>query len=108
KELQGLVKVGFGSGVQFITEVAAWSMFMNWVMAVLGAQAMEAMAFMLRYLIVSFLPALGISSAVTALVGRYIGMGRPDVAMQRAHLGFRVTLVYFAVCGLVYFFGRHQ
>jgi len=82
-ELRTLVRVGVGSGIQFIVEIAAWSIFMNWVMGALGPHEMEAMAFMLRYLIVSFLPAVGISAAVTALVGRYIGMKRPDLALHR-------------------------
>jgi MATE family multidrug resistance protein len=107
-ELRTLVHVGVGSGIQFIVEIAAWSIFMNWVMGALGPHEMEAMAFMLRYLIVSFLPALGISAAVTALVGRYIGMKRPDLAMHRAHLGFKVTLVYFAFCGVIYFTWRRE
>jgi MATE family multidrug resistance protein len=107
-EFATLLSVGFGSGIQLIAEVLAWSLFMNWVMGALGANAMAASAFMLRYLILSFLPALGISSAVTALVGRYIGMGRPDLAMHRAHLGFKVALVYLLTCGLVYFFGRRE
>jgi MATE family multidrug resistance protein len=105
-EFRTLVNVGVGSGLQFFAEVLAWSLFMNWVMAQLGTHEMEAMALMLRYLVVSFLPALGISAAVTALVGRYIGMKRPDLAMHRAHLGFKVTLVYFAACMVVYILGR--
>jgi MATE family multidrug resistance protein len=107
-EMRTLITVGFGSGIQFIVEIAAWSLFMNWVMGALGPHEMEAMAFMLRYLVVSFLPAVGMSAAVTALVGRYIGRGEPDVAMHRAHLAYRMTLIYFAVCGLVFFFGRRQ
>ena len=105
-EFVTLAKVGLGSGIQLFTEVLAWSLFMNLVMGELGLKEMAAMAFMLRYLIVSFLPALGISSAVTALVGRYIGMGRPDLAIHRAHLGFKVTLCYVCACGLMFFFLR--
>jgi MATE family multidrug resistance protein len=107
-EFRRLMAIGFGSGLQLIAEVLAWSLFMNWVMGELGSTSMAAAAFMLRYLIVSFLPAVGMASAVTALVGRYIGMGRPDLAVQRAHLGFKVTLVYLLVCGLVYFLARRE
>jgi MATE family multidrug resistance protein len=105
-EFRTLVSVGVGSGLQFFAEILAWSLFMNWVMAQLGTHEMEAMALMMRYLVLSFLPALGISAAVTALVGRYIGMKRPDLATHRAHLGFKVTLVYFAACMVVYILGR--
>jgi MATE family multidrug resistance protein len=107
-EFRKLVTVGFGSGIQLIAEILAWALFMNLVMGELGANEMAAMAFMLRYLVVSFLPAVGISSAVTALVGRYIGMKRPDLAMSRAHLGFKVTLAYLVLCGLAFLVGRRE
>jgi MATE family multidrug resistance protein len=54
------------------------------------------------------MPAFGLSVAVTALVGRYIGRGRPDLATQRANLGFIVTAVYMVACGLLFFFGRYR
>ncbi|MGH7176168.1 MAG: MATE family efflux transporter, partial [Tepidisphaeraceae bacterium] len=107
-EMRTLLRVGFGSGLQFIVEVLAWTMFANVVFGQLGRVAMEANAFMFRYLVCTFLPALGISSAVTALVGRYIGMGRPDVAAQRADLGFKVAAVYLLATGLVYFLFRRE
>jgi MATE family multidrug resistance protein len=57
---------------------------------------------------VSFMPAFGIGQAVTALVGRYIGRGEPDVAVQRAHLGFKVAAVYMLACGVAFFVARHS
>jgi MATE family multidrug resistance protein len=101
-EMIKLVRVGFGSGLQFIVEVLAWSLFANLAIGALGETAMAANAFMFRYLVCTFLPALGISSAVTALVGRYIGMGRPDLAIKRAHLGFKVALVWLVICGIAF------
>jgi MATE family multidrug resistance protein len=107
-QMKTLVTVGFGSGLQFFVEVMAWSLFANWVFGALGKTAMEANAFMFRYLASTFMPAFGLSSAVTALVGRYIGMGKPDVAMQRAHLGFKVTLVWLLFCGALYCVYRRE
>jgi MATE family multidrug resistance protein len=49
-----------------------------------------------------------LSGAVTALVGRYIGMGRLDLARKRAHLGFAVATSYMIGCGIVFFAGRHR
>jgi MATE family multidrug resistance protein len=108
KELKTLTQVGFGSGLQFFAEVTAWSLFANWVFGALGRTAMEANAFMFRYLASTFMPAFGLSSAVTALVGRYIGMGRLDLALQRAHLGFKVSLVWLVGCGLVTYLFRRE
>lgn len=107
-EFRTLVSVGAGSGLQISADVVAWSLFSFGVIAALGEEAMAASVFMFRYMVVSFMPAFGLSQAVTALVGRYIGMGRHDIAEQRANLGFNVTAVYMVTCGLVFFVFRRE
>jgi MATE family multidrug resistance protein len=77
-------------------------------MAPLGTTVMAANTFMLRYMTLSFMPAFGIGIAVTALVGRYLGMGRLDLARQRADLGFKVAAFYMVICGIVFFVGRFR
>jgi MATE family multidrug resistance protein len=107
REMKTLLSVGVPSGLQFVADVLAWSLFSLWVMGQFGTPAMAANTFMMRYMVVSFMPAFGISTAITALVGRYIGAGRPDVAQQRANLGFVITAVYMVTCGLIFFLGRN-
>jgi len=97
-----LLRVGIPSGLQWFSDVLSWSIFCNGVLGLLGSAAMAANTFMLRYMVVSFLPAYGISVAVTALVGRYIGRGRPDIAARRAGLGMIVTMIYILCCGTVF------
>ena len=106
--LLALVRVGFPSGLNWFSDVLAWGFFCNGVLAVVGIAAMQANVFMLRYMIVSFMPAVGIGAAVTALVGRYIGRGEPDIAYRRAHLGFFVSLAYVCACGVVFIVFRKQ
>ncbi len=101
-----LVKIGIPSGLQIVADILAWSAFTMWVMSIFRTEAMAANIFVFRYMSVSFMPAFGISVAVTALVGRYIGMGRPDLAVARANLGFAVTAIYMAGCGLLFFLDR--
>ena len=64
-------------------DVLAWSLFSMWVMGQYGTRAMAANTYMMRYMVVSFMPAFGVATAVTALVGRYIGRGEPDTAARR-------------------------
>jgi MATE family multidrug resistance protein len=97
-----LLRVGAPSGLQIVAEVAAWTLFGLWVMGQFGTDTMTANNFMFRYMSVSFMPAFGFAAAVTALVGRYIGMGRPDLAARRAHLGFVVTSLYMLCCATVF------
>lgn len=107
-EMRQVVTLGMPSGLQVVADVLAWSLFGVWVMAHLGSNAMAANNFMMRYMVLSFMPAFGISVAVTALVGRYIGMGRHDLAEKRAHLGFVICAVYMLSCGVFFFVARHD
>lgn len=103
-----LLRIGVGTGVQITAEVTAWSLFMVFVIARLGETTMAANQFMFRYMAVSFMPAFGISQAVTSLVGRSIGEGRPDLALRRAGLGYRVATVYMLCCGAGFALFRFQ
>lgn len=107
-EMVLLIKIGVPCGLQWFSDVLAWSIFCNAVMGVLGAKAMAANAFMFRYMVVAFFPVIGFAAAVTALVGRYIGRGRRDIAARRAHLGFGVTCLYVMACGIIYIAARRQ
>jgi MATE family multidrug resistance protein len=102
EQMRTLMKVGLPSGIQLVVDVLAWSAWGNIVMAHFHTEGMAATNFVFRYMSVSFMPAFGIATAVTALVGRYIGRKRPDIAVARAHLAFKVTVVYMLACAAVF------
>lgn len=107
-EFAALLKPGWASGLQILSEVLAWSIFGVVVIGLFKNEGMAAYQYAMRYLITGFMPCLGISTAVTALVGRYIGMGRPDLALRRAHMGFRVSAIYTITVGALTFTFREQ
>jgi MATE family multidrug resistance protein len=102
-----LLRVGIPSGIQIVADVLAWSLYTMWVMGVFGSKVMAANTFIFRFMSVSFMPAFGIGTAVTALVGRYLGAGQPEVARKRADLGFKFAAAYMLTCGLFFFLGRN-
>ena len=106
RELLVLLRVGIPSGVQIVAEMLAWSLFQSWVIAGLGQNAMAANVYLFRFMLLSFMPAIGMGSAVTALVGRNIGRGDLPAAMRSAHLGFGITAVYMAACGVFFYVCR--
>ena len=101
--LTELLRYGVPSGVQMTGDVVAWVLFFTAVVPFYGLAAMAANMYMLQYMKLSFMPAFGLSTAVTALVARYVGAGRPDLSARRAHLGFAVTAGYMLSCGVVFF-----
>lgn len=103
-----LLKVGSPAGLSTVAEVAAWSTFMVVAVGTFGTTVMSAQNYAFRFMMVSFMPAVGIGQAVTALVGRYIGRGEHDQAARRAHLGFVVVSIYMVSCGALMILFRHQ
>jgi MATE family, multidrug efflux pump len=101
-----LIRVGVPSGLQWLGDILAWGVFCNGVMGWLGPAAMQANTFMLRYMVVCFMPPIGIGTAVTALVGRYIGRQQPEQGARRAHLGFFVSEAYMILCATVFIVAR--
>lgn len=103
-----LLKVGWPAAVQWGNELVCWSLFMTYFVGSFGEMHMAGGWIALSYMHLSFMPAVGFSVAVTSLVGKYIGAGKPDIAEARAYLGLRLAVVYMTVCGLLFFIFRHQ
>jgi MATE family multidrug resistance protein len=86
----------------FGNEMICWGFFMVYLVSRFGPEHTTAGWIAHQYMSLSFMPAVGISVAVTALVGKYQGMGRSDIAQARAWLGVRVAMVYMGCCAAVF------
>lgn len=105
-EMKELLAVGAPSGLGIVADIAAWAVFSVGVIGVLGDRAMAANTYAFSYMKVSFMPAFGVSQAVTALVGRYMGAGDYAAATHRALLGLKLCMAYMMLCGLAFFLLR--
>jgi len=103
-----LLSVGWPAGVQLFNDIFSWSVFISVLVGrVFGQAHLAASTIAMRYTGLSFMPAVGIGVATTALVGRYIGAGRPDLARKRAHVGVLAAMAYMGICGLIFFLFRY-
>jgi MATE family, multidrug efflux pump len=101
KHLGDLLRLGWPAGVQQSNEIFCFTLFIAWIIGQLGTAHNAASWILLRYLQLSFMPIVGLSMAVTAVVGRHIGAGHPDRARHRAWLGVRLGMVYMGLFGLI-------
>jgi MATE family multidrug resistance protein len=102
-----LLKVGWASGMAFMADVGAWSIFMVGIIGLFGTDHLAATATVWRYVELSFMPAVGIGLAVSSIVGKAIGEKQPDVANRRALIGTGLNIVYMGIMGVLYLsFGR--
>jgi MATE family multidrug resistance protein len=53
------------------------------------------------------MPVVGVGVAATALVGKYIGAGRIDLARRRAHAALLIGMAYMGLCGLAFLIFRY-
>jgi MATE family multidrug resistance protein len=96
-----LLRFGLPTGLQYSLEILGFACFMLIVGRLGTAQlAASGIAFNLNMLV--FMPTLGLGMGVSALVGRYLGGGRPDLADRATWSAFSISLVYMTACGLVY------
>lgn len=93
-----LARVGWPAALMFGNEMVCWWVFMAGLVAQFGAAHNAASWITLQYMHLSFMPAVGMSIAVQAMVGKCIGAGEPDTARERVRLGVMVTMIYMGLC----------
>ncbi|MCA9286580.1 MAG: MATE family efflux transporter [Phycisphaerales bacterium] len=103
-----ILAIGWPGSVQLGNEIICWAIFMSVLVGTFGSDHMTAGWATLSYMHLSFMPAVGFSVAVSALVGRHIGAGQPEVAIARARLGLAMGVAYCSLCGLLFVVFRHQ
>lgn len=108
RQCADILRVGWPAGVAFWIDIATWTLFTTYMVGRFGTDHLAAANAAMRYMQISFLPAVGISIATTTLVGRYIGRGQPDIARRRAHTGLRVAMTYMACCAVTFLVFRHE
>lgn len=102
RRLRGLLYVGGPSALQWLLDIAAWAVFMTFMMARYGTPAMAATNIAIQYMHLAFMPAVGIGMALTSLVGHAIGEGRPDRAARRTRAAVIMTSAYMGSIGLMF------
>ena len=102
-----ILALGWPAGTQFASDLLSWGVMTTVLIGRFGSDHLAAHTATVRFISLSFMPAIGIGNACTALVGRYIGKGRPDLAKKRAHAGLILAMAYMGFCGLALFVFRH-
>ncbi|MCK4600865.1 MAG: MATE family efflux transporter [Phycisphaerae bacterium] len=107
RQCRDILRVGSPAGVQFVNNILPWTVFMMALVGKFGMAHRAAGTAVMRYVSLSFMPAVGIGIATTALVGQYIGAGRRDLARHRAHAALVTAMVYMGLCGLGFWLFRY-
>lgn len=108
RQCKDLIRVGWPAGVQLCNDILCWGLFTTILVgSYFGEAHMAATTVAMRYIGLSFMPAVGIGVATTAIVGKCIGEGRPDEARKRAHSALLIAVLYMGACGLAFWLLRY-
>ncbi len=102
-KLKELLRVGSPCGLQWVSEVVVWTIFVNVLIGTkFGTIHLIATNTAWQYLRLSFLPTVGVGQALSALVGKSIGTGDPKRAIREARIAAKITLAYMGSLSLIY------
>jgi len=104
--ISDLIKVGFPAGISLAVGVALWGTILFALVGRFGKEPLAATSAVLSCMNVSFMPIVGISTALTAAVGKSIGSGRKELAVKQTSLCVRIAIVYMGLIGACFFLFR--
>lgn len=108
KPIKEILRVGTPAGLMMVNEMVCFGYLMVGLGGRFGEAQQAAGWVALRYMSLSFMPTVGLSIAITAIVGRLIGMGRLDLAEKRAWLGMGLGIAYMGACATCFIVFREQ
>lgn len=108
-KITSLVRAGLPCGMHWLTEVLAWTTFVNVIIGrTFGTPHLVATNTAWQFLRVAFLPSIGVGNALTAIVGKSIGAGDNQRAIRETRIAAVITLGYMSTIGLCYAVFRHE
>lgn len=106
--VRDLYKIGWPNALMFGNEMVCWAFFMVYLVGHFGTMHSTAGWIAHQWMSVSFMPSLGISVAITAVVGKCMGMRRPDMAAHRTWLGLSLAVAWMTFCAVVFVVFRRE
>ncbi len=115
-----IAKIGWPAGLMFLNELVLWNYMMSYLTpraaeraaqaaGVAGEAVREAGTYAtttgfiaLQWMHLSFMPAIGISIATQAMVGKAIGAKNHGAAVRTTWLGLGITMAYMGACGVFF------
>lgn len=106
-KVRDIVKIGFPAGFGLMINIAFWTVILFGLVGRFGKAPLAATSAVWACIRVSFMPIIGIGTALTAAVGKSIGRGRKDLAVKQTALCLKIALFYMGLIGLCFFAFRN-
>lgn len=98
-----LIKYGAPNGVGFFLDIASFGAFI-FIVGAMDKISLAASNIIASINMIAFMPVIGLGIAALTLVGKYIGMRKPDVAVRVTHNAARIAALYALALGFLFTF----
>jgi MATE family multidrug resistance protein len=95
-----LMRYGFPNGVRYVLEIAAWTVFLM-ILGRIDPSGLAASNIAWRINGMAFFPVIGLSIAISMLVGQAQGASRPDLSRRVTHRGLLIGQVWMTSAAAV-------
>lgn len=99
--LRRLMAIGLPAGVQFLLDMGALTIFLL-IVGRMGLAELSATNIAFSINTLTYLPVIGLSVAVSMLVGRSQGQGRPELARRATKSALLLAMGWMVLVGLIF------
>ena len=107
KVLLGITKTAMGGIGQMLLAMTSWVFIMR-ILSNLGSHAVAGATIGLRLMMLTALPAWGLSNAAATLVGQNLGAGNPDRAEQSVWKIGYYNMIFLLLVSIIYYFANEE
>ena len=108
RQIADILRIGLAPGLMFGADVASWAAFTIFLVGRFGTVHLAANNICFKFLEISFMPAVGLGMALTAAVGKSIGMRRTDLARRYVRWCVVFSVGYMGLIGSVMALWRYD
>lgn len=105
--LKRVLRIGLPSGFEIGFDILSWGVALVWMVGQFGTPHLAATTIIVRYMHLSFMPALALAAAMSAMVGKAIGENRKAEADVLVKTAWMACLVFMTTMGILFFTFRH-
>ena len=106
RKMLNIVRFGFPAGFSLMINIAFWTVILFGLVGRFGKAPLAATSAAWSCIRVSFMPVIGIGTALTASVGKSIGRGAKNIAVGQTTTCLRIAMVYMFSIGICLFVFR--
>ncbi|MBN1803823.1 MAG: MATE family efflux transporter [Sedimentisphaerales bacterium] len=106
-KMYDLLKIGLPAGFGLMVNVAFWGVILTGLVGKFGAEALAATSAVFAYTSFFVMPVIGMSTALTAAVGKTIGEGQKKMAIKQTRVCLKVSLIYMGLVSICFIIFRN-